>query len=198
MRMGFWTFTFAAALLALIGFGHNARAAMEVGQAAPSLVVQELGGQTFDLSAARGKVVIVNFWATWCPPCREEMPALDAFYRRYHDQGLEIIGLSADRPHDRPDVQKVMQSFSYPAAMLDDAKVNDFGAPSALPVTFVIDGNGIVRAKLTPDEKPLTEKSLGDAVLRLLPGKPAARTSPVQGSTASPLMLRNNAADPGV
>jgi hypothetical protein len=59
------------------------------------------------------------------------MPVLDAFYRRYHGQGLEMIGLSADRPHDRSDVSKVMQSFSYPAAMLDDAKVNDFGTPSA-------------------------------------------------------------------
>jgi hypothetical protein len=88
--------------------------------------------------------------------------------------------------HDRSDVTKVMQSFSYPAAMLDDAKVNDFGAPSAPPVTLVIDGTGIVRAKLTPDEKPVTEKSLGDAVLPLLPSKPAARTSPLQGSTASP------------
>jgi cytochrome c biogenesis protein CcmG, thiol:disulfide interchange protein DsbE len=186
MRIDFWPVALAAALLALIGSSHSARADMEVGQPAPSLVVRELDGQSFDLGAVRGKVVVVNFWATWCPPCREEMPVLDAFYRRYHGQGLEMIGLSADRPHDRADVSKAMQSFSYPAAMLDDAKVNDFGAPSALPVTFVIDGNGIVRAKLTPDEKPVTEKSLGDAVIPLLPGKPAARTSPVQGSTASP------------
>ncbi len=185
MRRGISYITFVAALLALGGFGHNARAATEIGQRAPSLVVQELDGQTFDLGAARGKVVVVNFWATWCPPCREEMPALDAFYRRYHGQGLEVIGLSADRTHDRSDVRKAMQSFSYPAAMLEDAKVNDFGTPSELPMTFVIDGNGTVRAKLTPDEKSVTEKSLGDAVLPLLPRKPA-RTSPVQGSTQSP------------
>jgi cytochrome c biogenesis protein CcmG/thiol:disulfide interchange protein DsbE len=186
MRRGIWYITFVAALLALGGFGHNARAATEIGQPAPSLVVQELDGQTFDLGAARGKVVVVNFWATWCPPCREEMPALDTFYRRYHGQGLEMIGLSADRTHDRSDVTKVMQSFSYPAAMLDDAKVNDFGTPSALPETFIIDSTGIVRAKLTPDEKPVTEKSLADAVLPLMSGKPAARRSPAQGSTPSP------------
>ena len=123
--------------------GLSAFAAMEVGQPAPSLVVQELNGQTFDLRAVSGKVVVVSFWATWCPPCRKEMPVLDALYRRYHGQGLEMIGLSADRPRDRSDVQKVMQSFSYPAAMLDDAKVNDFGTPSALPKTIVIDGHGI-------------------------------------------------------
>jgi cytochrome c biogenesis protein CcmG/thiol:disulfide interchange protein DsbE len=186
MRTGISYITLVAALLALGGFAHDVRAAMEVGQPAPSLVVQELDGQTFDLGAARGKVVVVNFWATWCPPCREEMPALDTFYRRYHDQGLEMIGLSADRQRDRSDVKKVMQSFSYPAAMLDDAKINDFGAPSSLPVTFVIDGNGILRAKLTADGMPVTEKSLGDAVLGLLPDKPPARTSPAQGSTESP------------
>src|SRR5277367_5268408 len=102
-------------------------AAATVGQAAPALVVQELGsGQTFDLSTERGKVVIVNFWATWCPPCREEMPALDAFYNRYHGEGIELIGLSADRPHDEDDVRKAMQSLSYPVAMLNDAKENGF------------------------------------------------------------------------
>src|SRR5271167_1380453 len=96
----------------------SAFAVAEVGQPAPALVVQELDGQTFDLSAMRGKVVVINFWATWCQPCRQEMPALDAFYRQYHGQSLVMIGLSADRPHERSDVSKVMQSFSYPAAML--------------------------------------------------------------------------------
>lgn len=143
-------------------------AAMEVGQPAPSLVVQELDGKTFDLSTVRGKVAVVSFWATWCPPCRKEMPVLDALYRRYHSQGLEMIGLSADRPHDRSEVIKVMQSFSYPAAMLDDAKVNDFGAPAELPKTVVIDDHGIVRAELTPDQTPVTEQSLSAAVLPLL------------------------------
>src|SRR6516162_6561310 len=76
-------------------------ASAEPGQPAPALTVATLNGNTFDLSAQRGKVTIVNFWAAWCPPCRKEMPTLDAFYRRYHAQGLEMIGLSADRPHDR-------------------------------------------------------------------------------------------------
>jgi cytochrome c biogenesis protein CcmG/thiol:disulfide interchange protein DsbE len=145
-----------------------------VGQTAPAMVVTELDGQAFDLSALQGKVVVVNFWATWCPPCREEMPALDAFYRKHHGRGLEMIGLSTDRPRDRSDVTKVMQSYSYPAAMLDDAKVNDFGTPDALPMTVVVDGNGVVRAKLTPDETPVTEKSLSDAVLPLMPQDSAA------------------------
>jgi cytochrome c biogenesis protein CcmG/thiol:disulfide interchange protein DsbE len=177
MRTTLWSITLVAALVSLLGVVHNAHADLDVGQPAPSLVVPELNGQIFDLGAARGKVVIVNFWATWCSPCRAEMPALDKFYRRYHDQGLEIIALSADRPHDRSDVRTVMQSFSYPAAMLDDAKINDFGTPNVLPMTVVFDRDGVLRAKLTPDQTPVTEKSLSAAVLPLLPQKSAAHVS---------------------
>jgi cytochrome c biogenesis protein CcmG, thiol:disulfide interchange protein DsbE len=180
------TFSTLALLTMIFVSAGNAFAAGQIGEAAPALIVQELSGQTFDLSAQRGKVVVVNFWATWCSPCRQELPALDAFYRQYHGQGLEMIGLSADRPHDRSDVSKVMQSFSYPAAMLEDAKVADFDDPSSIPETFVIDGNGIVRAKLTPDQGLATAKSLSAAVLPLLPGKPIVRSSAIQGSTTSP------------
>jgi len=151
--------------------------ATSVGQAAPALVVEELSGHTFDLAAERGKVTIVNVWATWCPPCRKEMPALDAFYKRYHALGLEMIGLSADRPRDRSEVAKVMQSFSYPAAMLHAAKSDGFDEPSALPVTYVVDRNGIVRAKLVPDDKPLTEQTLATVVIPLLSGPSGTQAS---------------------
>jgi cytochrome c biogenesis protein CcmG/thiol:disulfide interchange protein DsbE len=97
------------------------------------------------------------------------MPALDAFYRRYRDRGVELIGVSVDRPRDRKDVVKVMQAFSYPAAVMKEASANGFGMPDALPVTYVIDSAGIVRARLRPDEVTVTEKALADAVLPLLP-----------------------------
>lgn len=146
-------------------------AAAETGQPAPPLSGPALDGRGFDLAALRGKVVIVNFWATWCVPCRTEMPALDAFYRRYHDQGVEMIAISADRPRDRRDVVKAMQTMAYPAAMLRDIAANGFGAPEALPVTYVIDQTGVVRAAFRADQMAVTEQSLTAAVAPLLPRK---------------------------
>lgn len=157
--------TLLASLLAVMV--PRALAAVDVGKPAPGLVVAEVEGPTFDLSTLRGKVVIVNFWATWCAPCREEMPILEAFYTAHHGQGLELIGLSMDRPRDRDAVKKVKQSVSYPIALASDAKVNGFGASHALPVTYVVDETGTVRARLTPDP-PLTERLLEEVVRPLL------------------------------
>ena len=132
MRAALLALALLPAILALIPASYVS-AAVDVGQPAPALVAQELSGQTFDLATQRGKVVVINFWATWCPPCRKEMPVLDAFYRKYHSQGIEMIGMSVDRPHDSSEVRNVMQSYSYPAAMSEDAKVNEFGSPDTVP-----------------------------------------------------------------
>ncbi|MGE3624598.1 MAG: TlpA disulfide reductase family protein, partial [Bdellovibrionales bacterium] len=96
------------------------------------------------------------------------MPALDAVYRRYRKDGLAMIGVSADRPGNRDDVDKIMRRFNYPAAMLDTAKNNGFGWPSALPVTYIIDREGAIRARMAPNEIVLTEDSLTKALEPLL------------------------------
>ena len=152
----------------LLAASTGARAAANIGQVAPSLLVKELSAAPFDLAAEHGHVVIVNFWATWCAPCRTEMPALDAFYRAHRAEGLELIGLSEDRARDRDDVVRVMQSFSYPAAMLGDASRNGFGRPNVLPVTYVVDATGVVRLALSPGKTAITEQTLNETVLPLL------------------------------
>jgi thiol-disulfide isomerase/thioredoxin len=149
--------------------GTPALAAPSIGEPAPALVAPELGGQTFDLSTLRGKVVIVNFWATWCPPCREEMPALDAFLAKYHPRGVELIGISVDKTRDRDAVGAAMAKFHYPAALIGDVEANGFGKPATLPITYIVDAGGAIRAILTPDMQALTEASLEAAVLKLLP-----------------------------
>jgi len=136
----------------------GADAPVRVGERAPALVAPRLDGSVFDLAALRGKVVIINFWATWCSPCRAEMPQLDAFYRRYRARGLELLGVSVDDAQDRDAVVRVMKSFSYPAALAAAAKVNDFGAPIAVPMTWIIDAQGGVRG-CSPETPPPCSRS---------------------------------------
>jgi thiol-disulfide isomerase/thioredoxin len=141
-----------------------ALAAPRVGDPAPALIGQTLAGAPFDLAALRGHVVVVNLWATWCPPCRAEMPMLDAFYRAHRDEGLVLIGASADRRRDLGDVRQVMSRFAYPAVLLAEAKGNGFGQPRTLPVTYVIDAQGKVAAVLNGGDRPLTAADLAAAL----------------------------------
>jgi thiol-disulfide isomerase/thioredoxin len=165
-----WRSLLAAALLAAAPPALLA-APPAVGQPAPQLVVPQLDGHEFDLARLRGKVVLVNVWATWCSPCRGEMPTLEKFYRRYHSRGLELLGLSIDEAPDAAAVQQVMRQFSYPAALANKARVNGFGDPIAVPITYVIDARGVVRAQLQAEgPSGVSEQALAQAVLPLLQG----------------------------
>ena len=154
--------------LVLMAASGSAQAAARLGQPAPEVVMPELSGQTFDLAEARGKVVILSLWATWCAPCRGEMPILNGIYLRRHSEGLEVIGMSADRLKSRDEVRRAMEPFAYPSGMALEAKTNGFGVPRALPQTFVIDRNGVVRAQFGVLGQPATEAGLEAAVQPLL------------------------------
>jgi cytochrome c biogenesis protein CcmG, thiol:disulfide interchange protein DsbE len=140
-------------------------AAPALGEAAPPLVLTELDGKTFDLAKLRGKVVLVNYWATWCEPCKVEIPTLNAFFQRYHDRGLEIIGISVDFQKDIEKVPHAAKPLAYPVALLSAISDNGFGPPEGVPLTYVIDADGVVRDKFiaAPD------KLLHDVVVPLLP-----------------------------
>lgn len=140
--------------------------------AAVSIAVRTLAGADFDLAQLRGHVVVVHYWATWCPPCIHEMPQLQAFYAHYRDRGVEVLALSEDRTRDLAEVQRMVQHMAagYPVAMAHQARANSLGDPNTLPVTYVIDGTGRVRAQLRPDTQPLTEEALARAVDPLLTG----------------------------
>ena len=141
-----------------------AEAAVALDQPAPALILTALEGQALDLSKLRGKVVLVNFWATWCAPCRKEMPTLDAFYRRYHGQGLELIGISVDFARDAAKMRKAAGSVSYPTVMASDISVDGFGPPDGVPITYVIDTDGVIRDKFIA----VPNKLLHDVVVPLL------------------------------
>jgi thiol-disulfide isomerase/thioredoxin len=143
----------------------SAHAAPQINVAAPPLVITTLTGDTFDLAKLRGKVVLVNYWATWCAPCRKEMPKLDAFYKRYHDRGLEIIGISMDFDRDLDKARRVARGVSYPMALAKSVSDDGFGTPKAVPITWIVDRDGKVRDQMID----VRDELLNGIVVPLLP-----------------------------
>jgi cytochrome c biogenesis protein CcmG, thiol:disulfide interchange protein DsbE len=149
----------------LVSVSGSALAAPEIGEAVPALVLTTLDGISFDLAKLRGKVVLINYWATWCAPCRKEMPKLDAFYQRYRNQGLEIIGISIDFPRDFAKVRKAAAAVHYPTAVASAITDDGFGKPKGVPVTWIIDGDGKVRDMMID----VRDELLDQLVVPLLP-----------------------------
>jgi len=138
-----------ACLLVGVCFAGNAARAAEslLHKNAPEIVLKDLNGKRVDLHAYRGKVVLLDFWATWCAPCQLEMPRFVAWQTKYRPRGLRIIGISMD---DDPELAREMYKklrLNYPV-MLGNEKVGElYGGVLGLPVTFLIDSHGVVRAQ---------------------------------------------------
>ena len=115
--------------------------------AAPDFSVQDLNGHPVDLASLRGKVVLLNFWATWCTPCRAEIPNFVEFQNSYGPQGLQIVGLSMD--DDAKPVREFYQQFkmNYPVGMGTDKLAQSYGGVLGLPVSVLIGRDGRIAAK---------------------------------------------------
>ncbi len=139
-----------AAALGLLGldglmapFGQAA--ALRVGAAAPPATLVTLDGVPISTTDLLGRVVILTFWATWCGPCRQELPLLSSYAKQYGERGLTILGFSIDQPEDLPKVRKVAQALGFPVGLLPDARLPGYGRIWHIPVNFTIDRQGLLR-----------------------------------------------------
>jgi len=107
-----------------------------------------LGGGNASLSSYKGKVVILNFWATWCPPCRVEMPSMETLYRRFNVQGLEI--LAVDIGEDASLVQQFISNngYTFPVLLDTNNRISSIYGIEAIPTTFIIDREGKIVGRI--------------------------------------------------
>lgn len=141
---------------------------------APAWNFTDLAGRHFSATNFAGQIIVLNFWATWCPPCVRELPELAAFHRAHTNQGVTVIGASIDDPPE-PALRTYLQRSPppYPALIASPPERDGFGGVSQIPETWVIDRNGRVAARYLG---PISEAELNRAVAPLLgsPVTPAA------------------------
>jgi peroxiredoxin len=151
---------------------------------APPFSLIDLNGRTLELGAQKGKVVLLDFWATWCPPCRVEIPGFVRLQGRYRDQGLVVIGISLD---DSPEpVREFYREFrmNYPVAMGDERISELYGGILGLPTTFVIGRDGRVYYK---HMGATAVSDIEEEIKELLAAQgPGDATGPKQAAGAAP------------
>jgi len=153
--------TLLGAILVIFTVSTLAASSLE-GQAAPDFVLRSATGENLRLSEYRGDVVLINFWATWCGPCRQEMPLLDDLYGRYQRVGFNLLGINIDEDSRRA-MQMVQElGVKFPVLFDENKEVSKLYEVEAMPVTILVDREGIVRHvhhgyKPGYEEKYLTE-----------------------------------------
>lgn len=142
---------------------------VEIGAPAPAYSTVSLAGDSVSLASQRGKVVLFNVWATWCHPCRAEIPELRDLHAKYKARGLELIGVSVDAGGEDDAIRAFMKDFQmeYPVWRDPDERVSAQFLVLGVPATFLIDREGILRWRKTGPIQP-KDTSLTSAIERAL------------------------------
>lgn len=139
---------FGLCLTLVLLFSHCAKKPKDSG-ASPDFTLKTLEGQEITLSGLKGKVVLLDFWATWCGPCKESIPHLIQLYKSYKDRGFELIGMSTDKAGDVEMVRRFAKSLDipYPIILTPDEVARSYKV-TGLPTTVLIDKKGKIREKI--------------------------------------------------
>lgn len=177
-----WAFTLAILLLGA-GWTWLSRVPASVARAgqipspregfpAPDFTLDTLGGESATLSAYRGKAVIVNLWASWCGPCRAEMPAIQKVYAANRERGLEVLAVNSTFQDSQADAQEFAQNLglTFPILLDRDGAVSKRYLLRALPSTFFIDRRGVIRSVVFGG--PMTEAVVQSKIEALLQETP--------------------------
>lgn len=141
----------------------------QIGQAAPDFALKDTSGKKISLSNYKGRVIMINFWATWCPPCRYEMPSMETLFKEYNKKGFEILAISSDSQGEKI-VRPFMEFYelSFIALMDTDGEVHSLYGVTSIPTTYIIDKQGNITHKIMGprDWKDKNTKSMIEKLLQ--------------------------------
>ncbi|MFZ5875082.1 MAG: TlpA disulfide reductase family protein [Nitrospirota bacterium] len=139
--IGFTAISVFVAALAWGSIGHAAT----VGEEAPGFSLPTLSGETVTLDGLKGKVLLLNFWASWCTPCQEELPEFQKFHQKYHDRGFSVVGINIDKK--QANAAKYVERFglSFPVVLDPDSETIRSYRGRSMPISYLVDRHGVIR-----------------------------------------------------
>jgi len=153
-------------LMCSLFFTHGANA-LSLGQAAPDFTLKSMAGKNLNLAEQRGNIIVINFWASWCGPCRKEMPVLQKFYDKYQDLGVSVWGVNVEQENQAGRDFLADLDLKFPILFDDTNTISAKYQVEAMPTTVIIDRDGLVRYAFQ-GYKPGYEKKYAKAIKKLI------------------------------
>jgi peroxiredoxin len=128
-------------ILAFASAGHAAA----IGDQAPDFTLPTLSGETVSLDSLKGKVLLLNFWASWCTPCQEELPEFQKFHQKYQDRGFSVVGINIDKRQAKAEKFVELFGLTFPVVLdPDSATIREYKGRS-MPISYLVDQQGVIR-----------------------------------------------------